>query len=124
MVFFPSVGLVCDDGSRNVRTDSVNWGSHSQVYTVDAARLANTDLAGCAPYFSELSEGLHGWEYCLSAALSLWRTGIYLRVWGGMERSGRYARLLAVMQYVGFVVWPVIQRSICWNGSLGNAGGT
>lgn len=81
----------------------------SQVYTVDAARLANTDLAGLRALFFRTIRRLAWLGVLPFLLLFLFGEPVFTYAFGAAwSEAGRYARLLAVMQYVGFVVWPVI----------------
>ena len=81
----------------------------SQVYTVDAARLASTDLAGLRALLFRTIRGLAWLGVLPFLLIFLFGEPLFAYVFGGAwGEAGRYARLLAVMQYVSFVVWPVI----------------
>jgi len=81
----------------------------SQVYTVDAARLARENLPGLRALLFQTIREL-AWIGVLPFLLIfLFGEPIFTYAFGGAwSEAGHYARLLAVMQYVSFVVWPVI----------------
>lgn len=83
--------------------------SVSQVYSAKAAKLAHDDPAALRTLFRELLIRL-AWTgavpFTLMALAGPW---LFAFVFGESWRSaGEYARILAVMQYVGFVTWPLL----------------
>jgi O-antigen/teichoic acid export membrane protein len=81
----------------------------SQVYTVDAARLVHTNLPGLRTLLFRTMLGLA----CLGAlpylVMFLYGETLFSHAFGvAWSEAGRYAHLLAAMQYAAFVVWPVI----------------
>ena len=81
----------------------------SQVYMGEAARLANTDPRALQRLFSQTLKGFL-WIGALPCGLLLllgpW---VFAMVFGDEWReAGEFARLLALMHYVGFAVWPLM----------------
>jgi O-antigen/teichoic acid export membrane protein len=81
----------------------------SQVYGAKAARLAHDDPEGLRILFRDLSLKL-AWTGALPfAGLALAGPWMFALVFGESWRdAGRYAQLLAIMQYIGFFVWPLM----------------
>jgi O-antigen/teichoic acid export membrane protein len=81
----------------------------SQVYGAKAAKLAHDDPDGLRILFRDLSLKL-AWTGALPfAALALVGPWMFALVFGESWRAaGRYAQLLAIMQYIGFFVWPLM----------------
>jgi O-antigen/teichoic acid export membrane protein len=80
----------------------------SQVYSVEVARVANTEPAGMRSLFVKLMKKLAligAIPYALVFMAGPWLFGfVFGEPW---REAGIYARLLAVMHWVGFIAWPL-----------------
>lgn len=81
----------------------------SQVYGAKAAKLAHDDPRGLRTLFGELMLKL-AWTGLLPfGALAVAGPWVFAFVFGESWRpAGEYARALAVMQYIGFFIWPMM----------------
>jgi len=81
----------------------------SQVYGARAARLAHDNPAELRPLFLELLLKLAWTGAPPFAAVVLAGPWIFATVFGESWRvAGEYARIVAIAQYFGFFVWPVM----------------
>jgi O-antigen/teichoic acid export membrane protein len=81
----------------------------SQVYGAKAAKLAHDDPKGLRTLFLDLVIRL-AWTGVLPfAALAFAGPWVFALVFGESWRpAGEYARLLALMQYIAFFIWPLM----------------
>jgi len=81
----------------------------SQVYGAKAARLAHDDPRGLRVLFRDMLVRL-AWTGALPfAALGVAGPWIFAFVFGDEWRpAGQYAQFLAITQYIGFFVWPLM----------------
>jgi O-antigen/teichoic acid export membrane protein len=81
----------------------------SQVYAAKAAKLAHEDPRGLRVLFRDLMVRLALTGALPFVALGLAGPWIFAFVFGEDWRpAGQYAQFLALMQYIGFFVWPLM----------------